>query len=210
LFTKKINISNTDVDWEHEQFSRRRVVAATLSHKSTPPQPLSRSHIFDTRDKLNTKILIRNIEFIAESLAKLIFGIQSKDLRVFEGSMAVNQQFVESWLDIITATPRVSPFMPKKSPVVIGLEKVLQNYVKDVSTQVFTLESEYTFYDNIKGSLSTYRVKSTIFDVLFFFCLVIYLSGIYILLKGPTEAIKDVSHLFAGSSKKKLALKKKQ
>ncbi len=76
------------------------------------------------RQRVNTTVLLRNIEFIAESLAKLVFGFQSKELRVFEGSVAVNNHFVESWLDTITAAPRVAPFIPKKSPIVVGLEKV--------------------------------------------------------------------------------------
>jgi hypothetical protein len=46
---KKINISNPDIDWEHEQFSRKKIVAATLSHYTSPPNPLARSHIFDSK-----------------------------------------------------------------------------------------------------------------------------------------------------------------
>nr|GEW33444.1 nicalin isoform X1 [Tanacetum cinerariifolium] len=37
---KKINVSNSRVAWEHEQFSRLRVTAATLSGLSAPPELL--------------------------------------------------------------------------------------------------------------------------------------------------------------------------
>ncbi|CAG7871097.1 unnamed protein product [Brassica rapa] len=47
---KKINISNSRVAWEHEQFSRLRVTAATLSELSTPPELLeSAGSLSDTR-----------------------------------------------------------------------------------------------------------------------------------------------------------------
>nr|KJB35405.1 hypothetical protein B456_006G113500 [Gossypium raimondii] len=47
---KKINISNPRVAWEHEQFSRLRVTAATLSELSVTPELLeSTGGLFDTR-----------------------------------------------------------------------------------------------------------------------------------------------------------------
>ncbi|KAM3191372.1 hypothetical protein ACQJBY_068951 [Aegilops geniculata] len=46
---KKINVSNSRVAWEHEQFSRFRVTALTLSELSTPPEFLeSTGGLYDT------------------------------------------------------------------------------------------------------------------------------------------------------------------
>ena len=45
---KKINVSNPDIDWEHEQFSRKRIVGGTLSELDKPTAAFARSHLFDT------------------------------------------------------------------------------------------------------------------------------------------------------------------
>ena len=46
---KKINVSSTEVAWEHEAFAYKKIVAATLSdHPSAIPQ-FTRSSALDTR-----------------------------------------------------------------------------------------------------------------------------------------------------------------
>lgn len=45
IIHKKINIALPEVFWEHEQFSRKRVVAGTLSHRKEASGPLSRAGI---------------------------------------------------------------------------------------------------------------------------------------------------------------------
>jgi len=201
LIHKKINISNPDIDWEHEQFSRKRIVAATLSHLNAPTPLFSRSHIFDSR--VNLKILERNIKFIAESLAKHMFGYHDHDVEVFAGSLEVNSYFVKSWIDALTSTSRFAPLLKPDSPMLNGIQRVLEEYSGVVSNQTFPLvESEYIFYGGIKTSLYAYRVKPYIFDIILSFLVIIYLSILFVILKGPTEAIKSLKRLFAKSDKK--------
>jgi hypothetical protein len=51
---KKINISNSRVAWEHEQFSRQRITAATLSQLEEAPELLQRTGgIADSRYSLH-------------------------------------------------------------------------------------------------------------------------------------------------------------
>jgi len=207
IIHKKINISNPDIDWEHEQFSRKRIVAATLSHLNAPTPPFSRSNLFDT--KVNLAILERNIKFIAESLAKHVYGHNEKEFEVFAGSLAVNSHFIKSWMDALTSFPRFAPLIPLDSPLLIGLQKVLEDYTGAVTNQTFPLESEYTFYGTTKASLSAYRVKPYAFDIILSFLVAIYLSLLYVTLKGPTEAIRSVKKLFAKSDKKVYKKKEK-
>jgi hypothetical protein len=49
IVQKKINISSSEVMWQHEQFSRKKIVAGTLSHFSSSSPPFSHSHLFDTK-----------------------------------------------------------------------------------------------------------------------------------------------------------------
>lgn len=44
---KKVNLSNTEEPWEHEQFSKRKLLASTLSSSAVSRENLGRSHIFD-------------------------------------------------------------------------------------------------------------------------------------------------------------------
>jgi hypothetical protein len=82
---KKINISDTTVYWEHEQFSRKRILAATLSGQSKP-DAAARTSILDTT--IDHSTLMRNILFVANSLAKHIYGL-SESGHIFNGSTAV-------------------------------------------------------------------------------------------------------------------------
>ncbi|MBA0558035.1 hypothetical protein Gohar_010792, partial [Gossypium harknessii] len=76
---KKINISNPRVAWEHEQFSRLRVTAATLSELSVTPELLeSTGGLFDTRQYVNETAIVRGVKLVAESLA-----VRSYDLLVY-------------------------------------------------------------------------------------------------------------------------------
>ncbi|KAJ7981200.1 Nicalin [Quillaja saponaria] len=71
---KKINISNSRVAWEHEQFSRLRVTAATISGLSTAPQLLERTGgLVDSRHFVNETAITRTVKLIAEGLARHIY-----------------------------------------------------------------------------------------------------------------------------------------
>jgi len=120
----------------------------------------------------------------------------------------VNKNFIESWVEIVAEKQRVQPYLPKKSVFLTSLSESLASYTSDVTNQTFSLESEYTFYDTIQTTLSTYRVKPAMFDVLLAVSLVIYMSLLYSLLRGPAGSFEDLKRLFSAQSKK--ILKKKQ
>ncbi|CAA2981339.1 Nicalin-1 [Olea europaea subsp. europaea] len=68
---KKINISNTRVAWEHEQFSRLRVTAATLSELSVAPELLqSTGDLSDNRHFVDEASVSQSVKLVAESLAR--------------------------------------------------------------------------------------------------------------------------------------------
>ncbi|KAL8512983.1 hypothetical protein ACS0TY_019228 [Phlomoides rotata] len=87
---KKINISNPRVAWEHEQFSRLRVTAATLSELFAAP---------DFLEFVDEASISRSVKLVAESLARHIYGQEGKDIDIFaEGSsLSVNPSY---WLSL--------------------------------------------------------------------------------------------------------------
>jgi len=200
------------VDWEHEQFSRKKILAGTLSDESISRGPLSKSNVYDVRERSDEKVLLKNIRFVAEAIAKHMYGFQDKQLNIFEGSLEVNKDFVVSWLDALSRETRASPYIAKKAPLLSALEKTLGQYVPETTQSTFAMtESDWVFYDfaSLKTSMSFYRSKPTMFDVLLFVVIAAYLVGLFVLLKGPTEAIKQVKLLIEGKKANKKKNKKK-
>ncbi|GAU20012.1 hypothetical protein TSUD_273470 [Trifolium subterraneum] len=157
---KKINISNSRVAWEHEQFSRLRVTAATLSELSTAPELLeSTGGLIDGRQFVNEAAIVRSVKLIAESLAKHIYGHQGKNVQIFadNSNLAVNPSYVRSWLDILSRTPRVAPFLSKDDPFITALKKELEDHTDEVHLQREVLDGMFTFYDSTTAKLNIYQ-----------------------------------------------------
>ncbi|GJY72850.1 EF-hand 1, calcium-binding site-containing protein [Tanacetum coccineum] len=116
------------VAWEHEQFSRLRVTAATLSGHSAPPDLLeSTGGLFDNREFVNEATVVKSVKVVAESLARHIYGQQGKNINILadNSSLAVNPSYIRSWLDLMSRTPRVAPFLSRDSAFIMALKKVL-------------------------------------------------------------------------------------
>ncbi|KAF7153578.1 hypothetical protein RHSIM_Rhsim01G0203800 [Rhododendron simsii] len=157
---KKINISNPRVAWEHEQFSRLRVTAATLSELSVAPELLeSTGGLFDNRHFVNEAAITRTVKLVAESLARHIYGHQGKNFKIFadDSSYAVNPSYITSWLDLLSRTPRVAPFLSKNDPIITALKKELAEHTVEVSLQNEMLDGMFTFYDSTRGRLNIYQ-----------------------------------------------------
>ncbi|WZZ00164.1 hypothetical protein YC2023_072492 [Brassica napus] len=206
---KKINISNSRVAWEHEQFSRLRVTAATLSELSTPPELLeSAGSLSDTRQLVHEDAIIKGVKLVAESLARHIYGHQKKDIKIFadDSSLAVNPFNVRSWLDLLSQTPRVAPFLSKSEPLITALKKELEDYTAEVSVQHESLDGIFTFYDSTKASLNIYQVASVTFDLLLLLVLGSYLIVLFSFLVITTRGVDDLISLFRRPPSRKVKM----
>ncbi|TYJ18194.1 hypothetical protein E1A91_A09G105800v1 [Gossypium mustelinum] len=204
---KKINISNPRVAWEHEQFSRLRVTAATLSELSVTPELLeSTGGLFDTRQYVNETAIVRGVKLVAESLARHIYGHQGKNIQIFadESSLAVNPAYIRSWLDVLSQTPRVAPFLSKDDPFVMALKKELAGHVDEVNVQHETLEGIFTFYDSTSARLNIFQVASVTFDLLLLLVLGSYLIVLFSFLVITTRGLDDLISLFRRPPSRKL------
>ncbi|KAL0789741.1 hypothetical protein Bca101_005987 [Brassica carinata] len=223
---KKINISNSrvmsnrllelcsnldswKVAWEHEQFSRLRVTAATLSELPTPPELLeSAGSLSDTRQLVHDDAIIKGVKLVAESLARHIYGHQRKDIKIFadDSSLAVNPFNVRSWLDLLSQTPRVAPFLSKSEPLIMALKKELEDYTAEVSVQHESLDGIFTFYDSTKASLNIYQVASVTFDLLLLLVLGSYLIVLFSFLVITTRGVDDLISLFRRPPSRKVKM----
>ncbi|XP_026415300.1 nicalin-1-like [Papaver somniferum] len=204
---KKINISNSRVAWEHEQFSRARITAATLSELSVAPGLLkSFGGLHDQRPLVNPAAVVRSIKLVAESLARHIYGYQGKNIQIFEdgSSLAVNPSYVTSWLDLLSRTPRVAPFLPKNDPFILALKKELEEHTAEVNVQHELLDGMFTFYDSTKSQLNIYQVASVTFDLLLSLVLGSYLILLFCFLVITTRGLDDLIGLFRRPPSRKM------
>ncbi|XP_024390763.1 uncharacterized protein [Physcomitrium patens] len=202
---KKINISNSRVAWEHEQFSRQRITAVTLSHLEEPPELLQRTGgIADIRS-VNETVVLRNIKVVAESLARHIYGQQGKQVELFAAgsNLALNPSYVRSWLNLLGRTSRVAPFLGKNAPIINALHKELSQHTKDASLQHETLDSTFLFYDSTKAQLNVYQVASVTFDFIVALAVGSYLMLLFIVLFISTKGVKDFVGIFRKAPSRK-------
>lgn len=83
IVQRKINISDPEVYWEHEQFSRKKILAGTLSDLPTAVSGFARSSIFDSGVPADLITLERNVRFVSEVIAKLAYPPSASKVRSF-------------------------------------------------------------------------------------------------------------------------------
>merc|ERR1712072_693854 len=210
LVHKKIDLSDPEVYWQHEQFSRKRVLAATASHKKHATPSLEHGSIFDRH--INMTTLKRNTKFVAEVLATHIYGFHGKSLEVFSGSLNVNDEFVSAWQSALSQHARMQPFLStasKSSPqgrLVDGLEKALDTYTSSLRKETFTPTSSMRIYSVTDVQMSAYKVKPATFDLMLSVAILVYFAGLFFALQGVgpgMAAIKNFLSAKPSSSKPK-------
>ncbi|KAF4346612.1 hypothetical protein G4B88_017316, partial [Cannabis sativa] len=227
---KKINISNPRVAWEHEQFSKLRVTAATIFELSAAPELLERTGgIVDSRNFVNETSVIKSVKLVAESLVRHIYDFQEKNIQIFadNSSLAVNSFYVKSWLELLSRTPRVAPFLPKNDLFILALKKVyclfiwfmryillcfvhlvyvvamdneLEDHTHEVNMQHEVFDGMFTFYDSSKAKLNIYQVASVTFDLLLLLVLGSYLIVLFSILVISTRGYNSYPSYYACAS----------
>jgi len=177
----KVNVSNSEEPWEHEHFSKQRLLACTLSTNAEPLPNLGRSHIFDNVDTTKSEVLSANTRLFAEALGRFMFSsLEQDNTLVFENTLGVDEKMQFSWLSTLTGSPRMLPYISDN--LVDGLERTLNSYCSDVSRQSFELssKSEYRFFSAHQPTEVVVSIsKPFVFDVILALLITGYLSGLY-------------------------------
>ncbi|KAJ8303862.1 LOW QUALITY PROTEIN: hypothetical protein KUTeg_017445 [Tegillarca granosa] len=151
MIHKKINLADELLAWEHERFSIKRLPAFTLSRLETHNTP-ERYSILDTSNKINAKKLSRNIQIIAESIARHIYNLT----KTFD----VQEDVVSAWIEQLTAQPRAAQLLGKDHSLLLTLEEVMSRYLKDVKHTTLRADKrdpEFLFYDGASYIMSAYN-----------------------------------------------------
>lgn len=184
---KKINLAEDMLAWEHERFSIKRLPAFTLSSLETHKNP-DRTSILDNRDGVSVSKLSRNIQIIAESLAKHVYNLTSQgNLRLFSDGLEIQTDLISAWLTQLTAKPRATQLLHKDHSLLSTLEETMNRYLKDVKRSTLRADKrdpEYVFYDGSQYVMSAYNVKPAVFDLFLAAGIVAYLGSVYLIVQN--------------------------
>jgi len=167
----------------------KKLFSSTISSSKQPFHETLQSTIFDTPERVNQSVLKKNIEIIAEFLARIIYNIED-DVQIFRDDLAVDERYFSSLLNTISEYNRMMPFLMvdnDKKLIIEGFEKELNRFVGDLVVQKGELKSETIYYDKLKLEMYAYRAKPLIFDIILSLAILCYCGILYISIKGPKE-----------------------
>jgi hypothetical protein len=179
---KKVYLSSSVVPWEHEQFSKKKILAATLSGKNTPAvNNFNRTLITDTQlDKVTLK---RNIKFLSETLLAFLFDYDIRNFTIFkDDENLLDENNLESFLNYLKKISRTPLNIQKGAQLNNDLFNFLNSYLSKTTRQPFEYNSQ-KFFDSNSGSVKIYSVKSKLIDLYLLIAILFYLFVVYIYTK---------------------------
>lgn len=182
MMHKKINLADDFLAWEHERYSIRRLNAMTLSHYKNARSDFQRGTILDTRSSVSIKVLARNVQIIAETLAMQLYNTTGP---FFVGDLAVSEEMLDVWMKQLTSQSRSTSTVGSKSisgMVISTLQQTMQRYLSEVKVTHLTVDKrdpEFGFYDQTKGIMTAYSVKPAVFDLFLTATIAAYLTAVY-------------------------------
>ncbi|CAH2297323.1 nicalin isoform X1 [Pelobates cultripes] len=185
LIHKKINLGDSLLAWEHEQFSLRRVPSFTISHLDSHKRGLKNT-ILDTRSQVDIKTLTRNTRILSQALAMFMYKETIKETRdkldIFQGELEVQAPRLTSIIDWLVSQPRATQLIGKSHPLLSTMEQLFRRHLSDVRSHVFKADGrhpEIIFYDQLKQTMTSYRVKPAVFDLFVAVIVAVYLCVIH-------------------------------
>jgi hypothetical protein len=179
---KKVFLSSNTVPWEHEQFSKKKILSGTLSGSPSPAvNNFNRTLITDTM--INKVTLKRNIKFLAETLLAFLFDYDIRNFTIFrDDENLLDENNLESFLNYLRKVSRFPLNIQKGSQFNNDLFAFLNSYLTKATRQNFEYK-EIKFFDANSGNVKIYSVKSKLIDLYLLIGILIYLFVIYVYTK---------------------------
>lgn len=78
-----------------------------------------------------------------------IYGQEGKNINIFadDSSLSVNPSYIRSWLQFMSTTPRMAPFLSKNDPLIMALKKVPLKSDFSLIFVHFCFLAQYTWMD---------------------------------------------------------------
>ena len=193
---KKVFLANKVVPWEHEQFSKEKIIAATLSSVEKPfENNYNRTLMTDVT--LNKTVLSRNIKFVAESLLAFLFDYNFNKFAIFQDDdKLIDELNIDSTIQYLQKTSRFPLSIEKGSSFNNDIYNFFNTYLQKVKRQGFDY-NETKFYENNSGEIKIYSVKSKMIDLYLLVVIFVYLLVLYIYSKGFKNFILGIKGAFS-------------
>jgi hypothetical protein len=193
---KKVFLSEDFVPWEHEQFSKKKIISATLSTLNSPPENIFTRNLF-TDIEIDLNVVSKNIKFIVESLIQFLFDYDNTKFTIFKNDKTlIDNKNLESLYNYLKKTPRFPLSIERGSKFNNDMYNYFSSYLQKVKKESFEF-NDIQFYENNSGDIKIYTVKSKIIDLYLLLGILFYLLFIYIYVKGIKETISDIKNAFS-------------
>ena len=195
---KKVFLGEEYVPWEHEQFSKKKILAATLSTKrECSGSNFNRTLMVDNR--LNKEKLIQNIKFLVESILEFLFDYNiSKYPLLQNDDKLIDELHINNLIEYVQRISRSPLNIEKGSKINNDLFNTLNSYTKKAKRQVFELR-DIQFYSGNSGTVYIYNVKSKIIDLFLLVGAVLYLIVIFVFVKGCKGTVNEIKSILGRS-----------
>lgn len=178
-FKKKVFLTNKVVPWEHEQFSKKKILSATISGSRNPMvNNFNRTLLIDNEvDLTNIK---KNTKFLAESFLSFLFDYDIKNFTILKDDENLIDEFnLNTFINYIKKISRFPLNIQKGASFNNYLFSFLSLYLTKVQRQSFEYK-DLKFFDSNSGNIKVYTVKSKLIDLYLLLGILIYLLLVFI------------------------------
>merc|ERR1712241_604885 len=160
-----------------------------------------RSSIMD--QYVDADLLYKQVKNIGEALACTLYNYAPEGCsgNVLTGSLAPSRELIASWIDIVSDTPRFASMTAGKNDLFVQTmlsamkSSVGSENVRSVNAKRDSREPEFVLYDGTHTTITAYKVKPAVFD------LVLTLSiGAYLGIVNSSALVTFVTSLTAVTS----------
>ncbi len=176
---KKVFLTNKVVPWEHEQFSKKKILSATISGNKNPTvNNFNKTLLHD--NYINMDSLKKNTKFLAESLLSFLFDYDIKNFTIFkDDENLIDELNLETFINYIKKIPRSALNLQKGSSFNNYLFSFMNMYLTKTQRQTFEYK-DLKFFDSNSGNIKVYTVKSKLIDLYLLVVILIYLLLVFI------------------------------
>lgn len=176
---KKVFLTNKVVPWEHEQFSKKKVLSGTISGRKLPTvNNFNKTLLHD--NSIDMGNLKRNTKFLAESLLSFLFDYNIKNFTIFkDDENLIDELNLETFVNYLKKISRFPLNIQKGSSFNNYLFNFMSLYLAKTQRQAFEYK-DLKFFDSNSGNVKVYTVKSKLIDLYLLLTILIYLLLVFI------------------------------
>jgi hypothetical protein len=179
---KKVYLTESVVPWEHEQFSKKKILSGTLSGlEAASYGNFNRTLLNDI--SIDKNILKRNIKFLSESLLAFIFDYDIRNFTIFkDDETLLDDLSLETLMSYLNKISRFPLNIVKNSGFNNYLFNIFNSYLTKTQRQAFEYK-DMKFFDTNSGNIKIYSTKSKLIDLYLLVAILTYLFIVYVYTK---------------------------